>query len=116
MAGESRADTRQMRITSEVIEAACRGLNDNTGQIVELLERLANILNEAETTQALRRLGTGLQESDTAIHQSMLEVGKYLGETATVIETVLAEGQADLDATTRQISSGGGRYGSALNG
>lgn len=114
MAGPERADTRQMQAASEAIETACQRLQDDTGQIVELLGRLAGTLNEASTSQALRRLGEQLQESDTAIHQRMLDVGRYLGESATVIEAVLNESQADRDETARQVS--GGRYGSALNG
>jgi hypothetical protein len=114
MTGPERADTKQMQAASDAIEAACQGLQDNTGQIVELLGRLAGTLNEASTSQALRRLGEQLQESDTAIHQRMLDVGRYLGESATVIEAVLNESQADRDETTRKIS--GDRYGSALNG
>ena len=114
MTGPERADTGQMRTASEVIDAACRQLQDNTGEIVELLGRLASTMNEAGTSQALRRLGEQLQESDTAIHRRMLEIGQYLGESATVIEAVLSESQADRDATTRAVAEG--RYGSALNG
>jgi hypothetical protein len=113
MTGPDRADTRQMKTVSETIETACGRLQANTAQIVESLGELSVCLNEAATTAALRRLGEQLQESDTPIHQRMLEVGRYLGESATVIETVLGESQSDRDATARQISEG--RYGSALN-
>src|SRR5687768_14597782 len=114
MTGPDRADTGQMRSASETIDEACRQLQDSTGEIVQLLGRLATTMNEASTSQALRRLGEQLQEADTAIHQRMLEVGQYLGESATVIESVLHEAEADRNTTAKQIS--GGRYGSALNG
>lgn len=115
MAGPDRADTGQMRAASEAIESACLKLQDNTGQIVGLLRQLSNTINEEGTSQALRRLGESLTEADTAIHQRMRDVGGYLGESATVIEAVLNESQADLDETTRRISSGG-KYGAELNG
>ena len=114
MTGPERADTKQMQAVSDAIEAACQSLQEGTGQIVGLLGRLAGTVNESGTSQALRRLGEQLQESDTAIHQRMLDVGRYLGESASVIEAVLNESQADRDETTRKIS--GGKYGSALNG
>jgi hypothetical protein len=114
MTGVQRADTGQMRSASEAIDEACRQLQDNTGEIVELLGRLAVTMNEAGSSAALRRLGEQLREADTAIHQRLLEVGQYLGESATVIEAVLVEAEADRDAAAKQIS--GGKYGSALNG
>jgi hypothetical protein len=114
MTGPDRADTGRMRSASETIDTVGRQLQEGTGEIVELLERLATSMNEASTSQALRRLGEQLREADTAIHRRILEIGQYLGETATVIDTVLHEAEADRDATARQIS--GGKYGSALNG
>lgn len=113
MTGPDRADTRQMHAASVAIEQACGRLQNNTSDIVELLGELAVSLNEPGTSQALRRLGESLQESDRAIHRRMLEVGRFLGDSATEIESVLAESEADRDSTARKVS---GRYGSALNG
>jgi hypothetical protein len=116
MTGPEFLDTKQMHLASEAIDAACRKLQDNTAQIVGLISELSGCLNEAGISQQLRRLGESLATSDTEIHKRMLEVGQYLGETATVVETVVNESQADLEATTKQVSSPGSRYGSALNG
>ena len=115
MTGPDSADTGQMHAAAEAIGSAYQALQGNTQQIVDLLAELANTVNEAGTTQALRRLGENLSESDTAIHQRLLAVGQYLGDSASVIETVLQESQTDMDQVTRQVASGG-RYGQALNG
>ena len=115
MTGPERADTGQMHQAAEAIGSASQALQSNTDQIVDLLAELANTINETGSSQALRRLGESLRECDTAIHQRMLDVGQCLGDSATVIETVLQQSQAELDEVTRHVASGG-KYGTALNG
>jgi len=107
-----------MRSASETIDGTYRGMQAKSEQLIGMLTMLSNSVKSSETSQTLRRLGESLKSSDTAIHGRLQEAARLLGDSATGIEQVLRQSQADIESAEAEVraTEGGGRYGSALGG